>query len=307
MTENIKETAEEVKEYIVARLKVPIFFYYLLALAIWNWDILALILKSNFEIESIIWFIKTNYSGHGRIWKPFLIALASSIFFPAVMVGLDWFLKFVNKERIKSSKQVAEAEAEAQYDIQVKRNKTDKLAELNDKIKQLSTEKEKIDKNYRQEIDKIFALQEKYDVLVIENERHKKENKNQIKANDDLKEKLDIVQAELDLSQQTNAIILEDLEVFKKEKKAQTKKEDDFNTLKKKIGASNISLNVLVDFHLKYEYFSLSVLENSLGGNVNKLVTLGIIEKDLKRSSNIIQYKFSSKGNDFIKELNDKK
>jgi len=134
MTENIKETTEEVKEYIVARLKVPIFFYYLLALAIWNWDILVMIIKSNFEIESVIWFIKTNYSGHGRIWKPFLIALGSSIFFPGVMVGLDWFLKFVNKERIKSAKQVAEAEADAQYDIQVKRNRTDKLQELNTKI-----------------------------------------------------------------------------------------------------------------------------------------------------------------------------
>lgn len=128
---DLKETVEEVKEYIVARLKVPIFFYYLLALAIWNWDIILLILKSKFEVESIIWFIKTNYSGHDRLWKPFLVAVGSSILFPAVMVGLDWFLKFVNKERIKSAKQVAEAEAEAQYDVQVKRNKTDKLADLN--------------------------------------------------------------------------------------------------------------------------------------------------------------------------------
>jgi len=134
MTDMVKETAEEVKEYIVARLKVPVFFYYLLALAIWNWDIIIMILKSKLDVEVIIINIKKNYSEFSRVLLPLLIAIFSSILFPALMVLLDWTLSKVNLERIKSAKKVAEAEAEAQYDIQVKRNKTDKLKDLNEKI-----------------------------------------------------------------------------------------------------------------------------------------------------------------------------
>src|SRR5690554_263181 len=140
MTNNLKETAEEVKDYIVARLKVPIFFYYLLALALWNWDIILLIIKSNFQIESVILSIRNCYSHHSRVWIPLLIALGSSILFPLAMVFLDWVLKFINKARIRSAKEVAEAEAEAQYDVQVKRNKTDVIKELNTKITVQETE-----------------------------------------------------------------------------------------------------------------------------------------------------------------------
>jgi len=134
MTDNIKDTAVEIKDYIIARLKVPIFFYYLLALALWNWDILLMIFKSRFNIEDVIWYIKNHYNGHQRLWLPLLLAIISSIAFPVAMVGLDWLLKFVNIARIKSAKQVSVEEAYAQYDIQSARNKTNELKNLNDLI-----------------------------------------------------------------------------------------------------------------------------------------------------------------------------
>jgi len=134
MTDSVKETTEDVKEYIIARLKMPVFFYYLLALALWNWDILLMILKSRFDIEDVIWYIKNHYNGHQRLWLPLILAILSSIAFPLVMLGLDWLLKFVNIARIKSVKQVSVEEAYAQYDIQSARNKTNELKDLNDLI-----------------------------------------------------------------------------------------------------------------------------------------------------------------------------
>ncbi|WP_448606004.1 hypothetical protein [Paenimyroides ceti] len=149
MTDNIQESAIEIKDYIIARLKVPIFFYYLLALVLWNWDILLMILKSKFDIEDVIWYIKNHYNGSQRLWFPLLLATISSIAFPLAMVGLDWLLKFVNIARIKSAKQVSVEEAYAQYDIQSARNKTNELKSLNDLIENRNNEindlKSKID------------------------------------------------------------------------------------------------------------------------------------------------------------------
>lgn len=41
--EEIIEGYKEVKKYSIERLNTPVFFYYLIALLIWNWDILLII------------------------------------------------------------------------------------------------------------------------------------------------------------------------------------------------------------------------------------------------------------------------
>ena len=64
--EEIKNNLNELKEYTMDRLKTPIFFYYFVLLAVWNWDIILFILKSNSSIETVISKIKTDGFELGR-------------------------------------------------------------------------------------------------------------------------------------------------------------------------------------------------------------------------------------------------
>ncbi|WP_121967418.1 hypothetical protein [Myroides sp. N17-2] len=79
--DEIKSNLLEIKEYTMDRLKMPIFFYYFVLLAVWNWDIILLILKSNDTIECIIEKIKSDKFDSGRYLCPLGIAIVGNIIF----------------------------------------------------------------------------------------------------------------------------------------------------------------------------------------------------------------------------------
>lgn len=303
MTENLRGTAEEAKEYIVARLKVPIFFYYLLSLCLWNWDILLLILKSEFQIETTISFIKSNYNGHQRIWIPLLIAIISSIIFPGAMVGLDWVLKFINIERIKSAEQVSIEEAKSQYLIQVNRNNTNELKELNDKIQNLSDNNSNIKgelENKDLEISDLKKVIEKLTSMhLTQTERGDmffEDNKRLGAENAKLKDKIGILES-------ASAELNKKIELIETEKNHTKHDLNDYEKTIKKLSYERVDLDELVKLYLTNTSFTYYDIQNKFGEAAKVLLSLKIIEYDRVGLFQDKEYKFSEKGRLLMEKL----
>ena len=138
--EDIKNNLREVKEYTMDRLKMPIFFYYFVILAIWNWDIILLIVRSNLPIESIITLIQEQKFDKWRYICPLLIAIAGNIAFPLIMLGLDYPLTWINKRRNKKASDVEIGKAKHEFSIQVERTGSESLKSLQGRINALTND-----------------------------------------------------------------------------------------------------------------------------------------------------------------------
>lgn len=139
--DDIKNTIQEIKEYTMDRLKMPIFFYYFVLLAVWNWDIILLILKSEASIESIILKIKNDKFESGRYLYPLGIAIGGNIVFPLIMYGIDFPLSWINKGRNKKASEVELAKAKVEHNIQQERTGSVTLDALNIQIRVLNQDK----------------------------------------------------------------------------------------------------------------------------------------------------------------------
>ena len=307
MTDNIKDATIEIKDYIIARLKVPIFFYYLLALALWNWDILLMILKSKFDIEDVIWYIKTHYNGHQRLWSPLILAVLSSIAFPIAMVGLDWLLKFVSIARIKSAKLVSVEEANSLYEIQVARNKTNILKKLNDEIflkdEQIkSLEEQKI--NLAQLISDEKVVKNKirtmYDEILIEKEKAD----NEIIL---LKESLNEFSGVIDKGLLTEKNLNEEITKLQKNLKEQQQLLNQFKEQKKsyidlydELQKQSFNFSSLMELVYENESFYLGQLDEFSDSDVKLLLKYKLIEKLKGNKSNTVYYTVSNYGEQFV-------
>ena len=138
--DDIKNNLQEVKEYTMDRLKMPIFFYYFVILAIWNWDILLLIVKSDLPIESVITLIKEQKFDKWRYIYPLLIAIGGNIVFPFIMLLLDYPLTWINKRRNEKAGDIELAKAGQEFDIQTKKTGSESLKSLQGRIDALTND-----------------------------------------------------------------------------------------------------------------------------------------------------------------------
>lgn len=139
--DDIKKNIEEIKEYTMDRLKMPIFFYYFVILLVWNWDIILLILKSESSIEVIIDKIKGNHFEPGRYLWPLAIAIGGNIGFPFIMFLIEWCLSEITKERNDTALEIELKKAEKEFEVQRKRIGAVSLKDLQDQIDSLNKEK----------------------------------------------------------------------------------------------------------------------------------------------------------------------
>ncbi|EHO13232.1 coiled-coil domain-containing protein [Myroides odoratimimus] len=139
--DDIKNNLQEIKEYTMDRLKMPIFFYYFVLLAVWNWDIILLVLKSEASIESIILKIKNDKFESGRYLYPLVIAIGGNIVFPLIMYGIDFPLSWINKGRNQKTSEVELAKAKIEHNIQQERTGSVTLDALNIQLKVLNQDK----------------------------------------------------------------------------------------------------------------------------------------------------------------------
>ncbi|KUF44404.1 hypothetical protein AV926_06770 [Myroides marinus] len=144
--DEIKSNLIEIKEYTMDRLKMPIFFYYFVLLAVWNWDIILLVLKSNASIEDIIIKIKAEESTWVRYVIPFIVASLGNVIFPLVMYGIDYPLSWINIGRNKKASEVELKKAKSEHLIQQERTGGATLDALNTQIKVLNQDKNNLTK-----------------------------------------------------------------------------------------------------------------------------------------------------------------
>ncbi|QQU02182.1 hypothetical protein [Myroides odoratus] len=166
--EEIKNNLNELKEYTMDRLKMPIFFYYFVLLAVWNWDIILLILKSNSSIESVISKIKTDGFELGRYLWPLLIAIFGNILFPFFMYLIDYPLSWINTKRNKKASDVEKAKASDEFKIQRLRTGALSLEALQSQIDSLTLDNTDLSKKLKASAGRIEDAKKYTDKMNLE-------------------------------------------------------------------------------------------------------------------------------------------
>lgn len=141
--EEIIEGYKEVKKYSIERLNTPVFFYYLIALLIWNWDILLIILRSKKNVEYLIELIKNNYSDILRVFFPLIFAFLSSLLFPFLMFLIDIILSYINVWRINATVKIGVANINKNLTVE------NLIIKQSDVYLDLKNEKEFLENNYK--------------------------------------------------------------------------------------------------------------------------------------------------------------
>ena len=144
--DDIKKNIEEIKEYTMDRLKMPIFFYYFVILLVWNWDIILLVLKSESSIEIIIEKIKGNHFEPSRYLWPLAIAIGGNVVFPFIMMLIEFPLAWINKKRNDKAGDVEYEKAKQELNIQRARTGAISLKELQDQINNLTADRTNLSK-----------------------------------------------------------------------------------------------------------------------------------------------------------------
>ncbi|WP_060875411.1 coiled-coil domain-containing protein [Myroides odoratus] len=140
--DDVKNSFNEIKEYTMDRLKMPIFFYYFVILLVWNWDIILFIWKSNYPIEYVIKIIKQNGFEPNRYLYPLIIAAAGNFVFPFIMLVIELSLSKITKKRNETALDIELQKAEKEFEVQRKRTGAVSLKDLQDQIDSLNKEKD---------------------------------------------------------------------------------------------------------------------------------------------------------------------
>ncbi|MGG5506723.1 MULTISPECIES: hypothetical protein [unclassified Myroides] len=172
--DDIKSNLQEIKEYTMDRLKMPIFFYYFVILIVWNWDIILFIWKSNYPIEYVIKIIKQNGFEPTRYLYPLIIAAVGNFVFPFIMLVIELSLSKITKKRNDTALEIELKKAEKEYRVLEVKTGIKTISELEDKKNKLEEERDTLNNEVTSLTEEKHQDEIKIVELVSSNDEYKK-------------------------------------------------------------------------------------------------------------------------------------
>jgi hypothetical protein len=147
MTDTTKELLDDAKETIKSigntsreRLSSPLLGPFIIALLLYNWRPVTVLLFSYRTIDCKIAVIDEKYCGLDGLFWPIAIAFVYYLAIPVVMAGCETILLPIEKARIWIRYNKLGKEAEEEKDYQAVRSGNKEVEALNNEIKNLKTE-----------------------------------------------------------------------------------------------------------------------------------------------------------------------
>jgi hypothetical protein len=186
----MESTTNEFVKLFRDRLKYPIITVYGILLIIYNWDVLGVFFLSNKNIEDRIIYINTVFKGEtwSRLLWPLCKAILVSILAPAIMLGLEWTQKFINKPRqkikdqkVKDSWNLKKSIAHDEFEYEQFKSGSKTISEWKDRVNELTSQLELQQENFNRQIK---AFQQANDV---QQENIDNYNSNLLRKNEEIK------------------------------------------------------------------------------------------------------------------------